>query len=238
MNAHSSIQFEIIHNSMDKEVLGHETRVAIILSELTSFIPADIKASYGLSEDNLRTAYFKGGQYHDVGKVAYRYSLFKTVHESTCHTLFHILRKHTIYGRDYLLEYADGLFVNDTEKEICTDMAMYHHERHDGHSCFEELAVSIPFAAQLCSVVNTFDNYVMASPFLLGKKYACQTAYEKTMSDTGFAEQKVFDCFAAGKDLIMTYYCSKQSAFHSKRMLDKEQKLSEEQRFVLRKQSE
>jgi len=34
MNAHSSIRFGIIHNCMDKEALSHETRVAIILSEL------------------------------------------------------------------------------------------------------------------------------------------------------------------------------------------------------------
>ena len=239
MNAHSKVQFEVIHDCMDKEALSHETRVAITLSELTSFIPTGIKASYGLSEENLKTVYFKGGQYHDVGKVAYRYSLFKTVKESTCHTLFHVLRKHTIHGRDYLLEYADGLFENDTEKTICTDMAMYHHERHDGHGCSEELAVFIPFAAQICSVVNTFDNYVMDSPFLLGKKYACQTAYEKTMSDTGLARQNVFDCFAAGKDLIFDKYCSKQSVFRNAKMLDKERKISEEQqRFVLSKQAE
>ena len=228
MNLLNNVQFDMIHYFMDMEAISHELRVAVILAELVSFIPKKIKANYGLSDGELRCAFYKGGRYHDVGKVALRYPLFKAADELTCTTMLEILKQHTVYGRGYLLEYADELFCCDTEKQICTDIAVYHHERYDGTGYPFGLSADIPFAAQLCALANNFDNYCMENSSNSGEKLTAEKAHKSTVSDKGMACQNALDCFMAAKNLIISKHCSPQSPFGGKDMINCENKISKD----------
>jgi|GEM_PF-2291093 len=220
-----SAQFGVIHDCMDTEAVHHEIRVAVLLVKLVQFIPDEIKTNYGLSDEELRRAFYKGGRYHDIGKVALRYPLFKAADAFPCATMLEILRQHTIYGRGYLLEYADGLFFSDAEKQICTDMAVYHHERYDGTGYPFGLSDDIPFAAQLCALANHFDNFSMEAPLIFGKQIVGKRAFESTAADEGLAGKNAFSCFMAAKNPLINQYRSNQPSLREKDMLAREHRI-------------
>ena len=238
MIALQRVQFESIHDCLHKDILRHETRVAEILSILVGLIPSDVRSGYGLSEEALRVAFYKGGMYHDVGKIVFDYRLFKTRKSAAGRTIDNHLHQHPVISVDFLTEYKRGIFENEAERHICVDMAAYHHERFDGTGYPFELAHDkIPFSSQLCALADALDNHIMRSPWLLGISHAFERAYKETMSDTGLAEQAVMDCFAAAGETIKKKYCSKKSVFRNKRMLDTHRRVSEAQ-FRLVRQTE
>ena len=229
------VQFESIHDCLNKDIHRHETRVAETLRILAGFLPSDVRSGYGLSDEALQTAFYKGGMYHDIGKIVFDQKLFKTRRSAACQTIHNHLNQHPIVGLDFLSEYKHGIFESEAERRICGDITVYHHERFDGKGYpFEYSHKKIPFAAQLCALADTFDNHVMQSPLLLGVNHAFETAYKKTMSDTGLAEQTAMDCIVAAREKIKEKYCSKKSVFRNKRMLDTHRRVSEAQFSISR----
>jgi len=229
MTALQKVQFESIHDCLHKDILRHETRVAETLRILAGFLPSDICFGYGLSDEALQTAFYKGGLYHDVGKILFDHRLFRTKSGNVSITIRTRLHQHPNISADLLNEFASGIFDNEAERRICVDIARHHRKRIDGKGYPVEINATISLSAQLCNLADTFDDNIMNSPMLLGINHAFETAYKETMSDFGLVAQDAMDCFSAAKKEIKKKYCSKKSVFRNKRMLDMHRRISESQ---------
>lgn len=203
--------FETINHKLHQHLRRHESRVGIILTEIVPFIPKKIADAYRLTDEALVKAFCDGGYYHDIGKVIYEQGLFRTMTGKLNETTIEALRQHPLMSEKYLLEYADQIFRNDEEKQIRIDMAKYHHERVDGTGYPLGLTGDeIPFAAQLCSLVNVFDNLIMNSRNVEGRRLYFGPAYEKVITDIGRAGNDALKCFIDAKEILKRYYTEKR----------------------------
>ena len=204
-------QINKISQRLPKSIQRHQNRVGIILGDMTVYIPEKISDIYGMSAGKLVNAFRKGGWHHDIGKAIYGSEYFRSHSDEHSETTVQALNQHPIWTEKYLLELADTLFDSQTEKQIIIDMGKYHHERYDGGGFPHGLKKDeIPFSAQLCAIVDFFDNLIMNSRNVEGRRMNFGPAYETTITNIGCYGDDALRCFIASKESLRSYYAEKR----------------------------
>ena len=138
---------KIIKDSGD-ETSTHCERVAQYVQE---FLSVD-KCDY--TDDEIK--YIITGAYlHDIGKSAIDKKILYKPSGITEEEL-QILHRHSAYGYQILTEHKH-LFENDTEYEICRNIALMHHRRVDntGYPILQEC--ELPYYIQVVSIIDVYD---------------------------------------------------------------------------------
>lgn len=99
------------------------------------------------SQDEI-DAICKGALFHDIGKL-YVGNLILTKESKLSDEEKKQMNKHTTIGRDTIIE-----LLNDDEKEIVSNICMYHHERIDGTGYYGK--TDIPMYIQIVSICDAY----------------------------------------------------------------------------------
>jgi len=204
-------QINKISQRLPTSIQRHQNRVGIILGDMTKHIPKKISDIYGMRTRELENAFRKGGWYHDIGKAIYGNEYFRSRNDEHSETTVQALNQHPIWTEKYLLELAETLFDSQAEKQIVIDMGKYHHERYDGGGFPQGLCRDqVPFHAQLCSIVDFFDNLIMSSRNIEGRRMNFGPAYETAITNIGCYGDDALRCFIANKESLRSYYTEKR----------------------------
>jgi len=102
---------------------------------------------------------------HDIGKVAIPDSILKKSGKLSDDE-WQIMKTHAEIGSNILLSSKSRNIFRNRVLEIAADMAGYHHEKWDGTGYPAMLSgESIPLAARIMSVVDTYDALVTVRPY-------------------------------------------------------------------------
>lgn len=105
------------------------------------------------------TLFSKSAMLHDIGKVGIPDRILQKTEELTTEE-FEILKLHTVYGRDALLE-AEKSLGSNSFLTYAREIAYSHHERWDGSGYPEGLKEKeIPLSGRLMAVVDVYDTLI------------------------------------------------------------------------------
>ena len=200
--------FDLIYRNLHQSIRAHSTHVGTVTGVMARKCQERLSKEYSLPENELDLNILRGGYTHDIGKHLLSYALCQKTGAMN-RIEQDAVRQHPCSAVLLLGEYADVLFKNGGEKQIALDMALYHHERHDGSGYPNGFkGTEIPFLAQLCALANGLDN-------LTGKTKRCRnfdSAAQKISASKGlWFSPGAVDCFEASLDEIRQLYTAKSS---------------------------
>lgn len=106
--------------------------------------------------DELIDLIYKAAPLHDIGKIKISDIILNKPAKLNDEE-FDIIRTHSMEGSKIINATLTGI-ENEDYLRIASDMALYHHERWDGHGYPHKLSgTRIPFAARAMAVVDVFD---------------------------------------------------------------------------------
>lgn len=110
-------------------------------------------------DDKMLNLYSKSAMLHDIGKVGIPDEILQKTSELKPEE-FEILKLHTVYGRDALLE-AEKSLGSTSFLTYAREIAYTHHERWDGSGYPEGLKEKeIPLSGRLMAIVDVYDTLV------------------------------------------------------------------------------
>ena len=201
-------QFNEIYKHLHPGIRSHGTRLGIGTGVMAKRHQDRICQSYGLPASLFEAAIMSGGSYHDIGKSFLSSSILERS-DRLSDIEKEAFSRHPKYTAELLREYADVLFESEGEKQIALDMALYHHERHDGGGYPGGLkGDGIPFIAQLCALLNTLDQELIVGR----RRNPFDPAADKLIKQGGsrFSPEAI-TCFTQSRDAIKQLYESKNS---------------------------
>jgi HD-GYP domain-containing protein (c-di-GMP phosphodiesterase class II) len=102
---------------------------------------------------------------HDIGKVAIPDSILNK-NGKLSDDEWQMMKTHTEIGSNILISYKRKSAHHNSALEIASDMARCHHEKWDGTGYPAMLSgKSIPLAARIMSIVDTYDALVTVRPY-------------------------------------------------------------------------
>lgn len=146
---------------------SHSIRVGTYMFAMCQIL---IHCGY-ISNYNEHTAqdYLIAGMYHDIGKerIPTRILLKST---PLTDKEWEILRQHPVFGAEWFdkaISLTPAFMNRSTEaEEIVRSAILYHHERWDGNGYPNQISKeSIPLAARVCSIADTFDAVTHTRPY-------------------------------------------------------------------------
>lgn len=135
----------------------HITRIRDYISILSNHLKEN--PNYSNLSDKLLDLFSKSAMLHDIGKVGIPDSILQKTDELTQEE-YDILKLHTVYGRDALLE-AEKTLGSTSYLTYAREIAYTHHERWDGSGYPEGLkGKDIPLSGRLMAIVDVYDTMV------------------------------------------------------------------------------
>ncbi|GAB6189589.1 hypothetical protein JCM30566_13300 [Marinitoga arctica] len=143
-----STQLSIIAEGYDENTGNHVNRVG----ELSAFIAKKL----GVKEENIQKIKYYA-PLHDIGKIMVPKEILNKKGRLT-EEEYEIMKKHTIYG---------GLILGNSPRfEIAKNIALYHHEKHNGKGYPYGLkGDDIPLCAAIVSIVDVYDALRSERPY-------------------------------------------------------------------------
>jgi len=139
----------------DPETGGHIKRTQNYMKILAEELKKHPKFSDFLTEQNIDWLY-KSAPLHDIGKVAVPDSILLKAGKLNDEE-FEEMKKHTIYGRNTIIEAEKKLGYNSFLKHA-REIAYYHHEKWDGTGYPQGIrGEDIPISARLMAVADIYD---------------------------------------------------------------------------------
>ncbi|MEI6183375.1 MAG: diguanylate cyclase [Polynucleobacter sp.] len=120
---------------------------------------------------------------HDVGKIAIPDSILNKKSKLS-HDEWQIMKTHTQIGSNILISSKSKSVYENRVFEIASDMAGCHHEKWDGTGYPAMLSgKSIPLAARIMSIVDTYDALVSVRPYK--EAWTHEDALQEIIENTG-----------------------------------------------------
>ncbi len=124
---------------LDLEIFLHSKRVAIYVKKIAKLMKLSSKQSNDLVLLALN---------HDIGKARIPSNILNKK-DKLSHSEFEIVKRHTQFGADILMEYGYCL-------EIC-NVVKFHHENFDGSGYYGLKGKSIPMAARILRIADVYE---------------------------------------------------------------------------------
>ncbi|MBO4897883.1 MAG: HD domain-containing protein [Clostridia bacterium] len=164
------------------------------VKNFTRVLAEDIKENcprYGLT-DRLVNEIVSASALHDIGKIRIPDTILLKPARLTPEE-YEEMKKHTTVGCD-LLENAREIW-GDEYADICTDIALYHHERYDGNGYPRGLkGDEIPISAQIVSLADVYDALVTQRVYK--KPFPPAVAFEMIVEGKcGKFSDRMLECF-------------------------------------------
>ena len=120
---------------------------------------------------------------HDIGKVAIPDSILNK-NGKLSDDEWQMMKTHTEIGSNILISYKRKSAHHNSALEIASDMARCHHEKWDGTGYPAMLSgKSIPLAARIMSIVDTYDALVTVRPYK--EAWTHEDALQEIIENTG-----------------------------------------------------
>jgi diguanylate cyclase (GGDEF)-like protein/PAS domain S-box-containing protein len=120
---------------------------------------------------------------HDIGKIAIPDSILNKKSKLS-HDEWQIMKTHTQIGSNILISSKSKSVYQNRVFEIASDMAGCHHEKWDGTGYPAMLSgKSIPLAARIMSIVDTYDALVSVRPYK--EAWTHEDALQEIIENTG-----------------------------------------------------
>ena len=196
-----------LYNTMANSVKQHSERVSACAVIMAKYAMPDLQADYRLCEEELTEAVRVGCLCHDIGKLFYppMMVILNSIDEEK-HRIA-MLRSHTKDGHKQIKKYGKANCEKDKQYvQAIADIALYHHEWHDGSESVHGLSGdNIPSAAGLCALANKLDGLYQAFVIKCGADFEFIEKLIKAQSGRCYAPELV-DCFISASEELAAFY--------------------------------
>ncbi len=149
------------------EMRDYETGLHL---ERTRDLSVLISREMGLEESFIEQLY-KVGPLHDLGKIAISDSILLKPGKLTKEE-FAIIKQHTVIGGEAIANIIGSRQVSRGFLLMAIEVALYHHERYDGHGYPDNLkGEDIPLAARIFCVADSYDAITNNRPYQLARSH-------------------------------------------------------------------
>ncbi|QDQ25139.1 two-component system response regulator [Chitinimonas arctica] len=140
----------------DNETGNHIRRTQNYVAALARALQAHPRFAAVLSDENVALLY-KSAPLHDIGKVGVPDRILLKP-DKLDEAEWEIMKRHTIYGRDTILQVEKHLGGSNSFLTFAREIAHYHQEKWDGSGYPEGLrGDAIPISARLMAVADVYD---------------------------------------------------------------------------------
>ncbi|MHA4867634.1 HD-GYP domain-containing protein [Duganella sp. PWIR1] len=164
------------------ETANHLRRVQHYIAALGRQLQSHKRFEEELSDANIK-ALFKAAPLHDIGKVSIPDAILLKPDRLTDDE-FEIMKKHTVYGRDAIVNVEHALGYTNTFLRYAREIAYSHQEKFDGSGYPQGLAgEAIPMSARLMAVADVYD--ALISKRVYKPAFTHETAMEMIRQGSG-----------------------------------------------------
>jgi putative two-component system response regulator len=164
------------------ETANHLRRVQHYVVALARQLQSHKRFEEELSDANIK-ALFKAAPLHDIGKVSIPDAILLKPDRLT-DAEFDIMKKHTLYGRDAIVNVEHALGYTNTFLRYAREIAYSHQEKFDGSGYPEGLkGETIPMSARLMAVADVYD--ALISKRVYKPAFTHETAMEMIRQGSG-----------------------------------------------------
>ena len=164
------------------ETANHLRRVQHYMVALARQLQTHKRFEEELSDANIK-ALFKAAPLHDIGKVQIPDAILLKP-ERLSDEEFEIMKQHTVYGRDAIVNVENALGYTNTFLRYAREITYSHQEKYDGSGYPQGLAGdAIPMSARLMAVADVYD--ALISKRVYKPAFTHETAMEMIRQGSG-----------------------------------------------------
>lgn len=176
---------EVVKFLLETDLASHSFNVSKLSGLIASKLGYDCATSEMIE---------KAALLHDIGKIAIPYSFLNSSHYFN-EAEKNFVSLHVLYGCN-LLEDIRFLDCDESFIKLCRNVALSHHERHDGSGYPIGLANgTIPVAAKIVAVTDVYDAIKCSRPYKIACGHALALSFLKVSTDK--FDQEVVDALEA-----------------------------------------